>query len=330
MKSYAIRGLVFGLVVTLFAVTQSNAQSLEDVINTFNEGTTLAQDGKNREAIQRFERVLTMSDRVGGEANDIKTRAQNQIPVLYFAIARDLYNSNDLLAAARAFTEAAEQATKYGNQQLAQRSRQAVPQIYLAQGNAFLRNEQLDQALEMYDRALAARPAYAAAYYQKGLVYRQMENLDEALNYFDRAIQIGSSSNEANIVSNATNAARNFLLLRGVTAMENRQYRPSTELLRQALQYDDQNADVHYRLAEVYNKQALWAPAIDHAQKALQFETGGRTDRAKIYFELGYAQKNSGSFNAACESFANAAFGSFRAAAEHAMEHELKCGQPNR
>jgi tetratricopeptide (TPR) repeat protein len=330
MNRKSIKSIFLGVFIASFAFTGLQAQSYEDAVNAFNEATSLASDGKTREAITAFERVVTISTRLGEEGAEIRTRAQNQIPQLYFIIARDLYNSSNLIAAATAFTEAAEQATKYGNQQIVQRSRAAIPQIYLAQGNNHLRAEEFAQALAMYDRAIAARPAYAAAYYQKGLVYRQQDNLEEALSYFDRAIQVGESSNERNIVDNATNAARNFLLLKGVNSMENRQYRPATELLRQASQYDDSSADVHYRLAEVYNKQALWDQAITSATRSLELETGGRTDRAKIYFELGTALKNSGRFAPACEAFTNAAFGQFRAAAEHEMEHELKCNQPNR
>jgi tetratricopeptide (TPR) repeat protein len=330
MNRNSIKGIFLSVFVTLFAISGLHAQSYEDAVNAFNEASSLATDGKSREAITAFERVITISSRIGEEGAEIRTRAQNQIPQLYFIIARDLYNSSNLIAAANAFNEAAEQATKYGNQQIAQRSRQAIPQIYFTQGNNHLRAEEFAKAIEMYDKAIGVRPNYAAAYYQKGLVYRQQDNLDEALTYFDRAIQIGESSNERNIVENAISAARNFLLLKGVNSMENRQYRPATEFLRQALQYDDTNADVHYRLAEVYNKQALWDQAITSANRSLELEQGGRTDRAKIYFELGTALKNSGRFAPACEAFSNSAFGQFRAASEHEMEHELKCGQPNR
>ena len=327
MKSYSIKGLILGLAVIMFTVTDTQAQSYEDVINAFNSATEQAKNGQNREAITAFERVITMSNIVGTEVADIKIRAQNQIPQLYFLIARDLYNSQNFVGAAEAFAVASEQATKYGNQQIAQRSKAAIPQLYLSQGNNHLKAEELDQALEMYDKALAVRPTYAAAYYQKGLVYRQRENVDEALSYFDRAIQIGTSSNEQNIVQSATAAARNFLLLKGVNNIENRQFRAAVDMLKQALQYDDASADVHYRLSEAYNKQALWADAITSANRALELEQGGRADKAKIYFELGFAQKGSGSYDAACSSFQQAAFGSFRAAAEHEMEHELKCGQ---
>lgn len=328
MKSYSIKGLLLTLTVVLVSTTNVSAQSYEDVVTAFNEATELARGGKNQQAITSFERIITMADRVGGEAADIKTRAQNQIPQLYFVIARDLYQAQKFVEATAAFEKAAEQATKYGNTRIAQQSRGVIPQLHLMEGNRQFRGENYAAAMASYDKAIAIRPNYAAAYYQKGLIYRQQENLDEALNFFDRAIQIGGASNEGEIVSNATNAARNFLLLTGVNRMEARQYNQSTELLRQALQYDEQNADVHYRLAEVYNKRAMSTEAITHANRALELERGSRTDKAKIYFELAVAQSNAGNYAAACENYAQAAIGSFRAAAEHAMEHELKCGNP--
>lgn len=328
MKSYSIKGLFLTLAVLVVSTTNVSAQTYEDVVNAFNEATELARGGQNRQAITSFERIITMADRVGGEAADIKTRAQNQIPQLYFVIARDLYQAEQFVQAAEAFGVAAEQATKYGNTRIAQQSRGVIPQLHLMEGNKQFRNENFTAAMASYDKAIAARPNYAAAYYQKGLIYRQQENLDEALNFFDRAIQIGGASNEGEIVSNATNAARNFLLLTGVNRMEARQYNQATEFLRQALQYDQDNADVHYRLAEVYNKRAMSTEAITHANRALELERGSRTDKAKIYFELALAQSNAGDFAAACENYAQAAIGSFRAAAEHAMEHELKCGNP--
>lgn len=332
MKRNTIYSLFLGVFIVALSYGNSNAQTYADVVEAFNQATDLATNGNNRGAIQAFERVITLSDQVGTpEAGEIKTRAQNQIPQLYFLIARDLYNAGNLVPAAEAFIATVEQANKYGNQQIAQRSQAAIPQIYLTAGNRHLQNDEFQAALDMYDKALSHRPSYAAAFYQKGLVYRRQENLDEALNYFDRAIQVGASTNERNIVENATGAARNFLLLRGVDRSENRQYRQATELLRQALQYDDQSADVYYRLAEVYNKQALWAQAIESANKALEFEQGGRADRAKIYLELGTALMNSGNRDAAaCEAFQNAAFGQFRALAEHEMEHTLKCNSTNR
>jgi tetratricopeptide (TPR) repeat protein len=322
MKRFTI---LTGLVVTLLVFTTVQAQSYEDVIIAFNEATELAQQGNHAQAITAFERVITISNQVGSEADEIKTRAQNQLPTLHFIIARDLFSGQQLMEAAEAFKKAAEVAQQFGNQQIAQRSLQAVPQIYLRQGNIHLRNEEFDLALSMYDQALSYQPAYAAAIYQKGLVYRQQEDLDNALSYFDRAIQVAEQTRDTEIGTRATQAARNFLLLRGVDQMENNRFRPATQLLRQALEYDNDSSEVHYRLAEVYNKQALWANAIEHANRALQLEQGGRTDRAKIYFELGYAYKNQGNESAACDAFSNAAFGSFRNAAEHEMEHELRC-----
>lgn len=329
MKRFTFQAMITLVMISMVSLTQLQAQTYEEAVIAFNEATEMAQNNNTRAAIEGFRRVIQISDRLGPEGVEIKGRAQSQIPMLYFAIARDLVQT-DMAAAAAAFEETARYAREFGNEQLAARSLNNVPQLYLNQGSQYLRAERFDEALAMYDKALSFRPNYAAAFYQKGLVFRQQDNMDEALGFFDRAIQVGASSNERNIVELSTNAARNFLLLKGVGEMEARRYRPATQLLLQASQYDETNADVQYRLAEVYNKQAMWQQAIASANKSLELEGGSRIDRAKIYFELGFALKNAGNFPAACDAFTNAAFGNFRAAAEHEIEHELKCNTPNR
>ena len=73
MKRFTI---LAGLTLTLLAFSSAQAQSYEDVIIAFNEATELAQQGSHTEAIAAFERVITISDQVGTEADEIKTRAQ--------------------------------------------------------------------------------------------------------------------------------------------------------------------------------------------------------------------------------------------------------------
>jgi tetratricopeptide (TPR) repeat protein len=91
------------------------------------------------------------------------------------------------------------------------------------------------------------------------------------------------------------------------------------------LDYDDESADVYYRLAEASNKASNYEKAVQYATTALDHENGGKTDKAKIYFELGYAHQTLGNKSVACDAFSNALFGSFKSPAEHKMEYELKC-----
>ena len=62
---------------------------------------------------------------------------------------------------------------------------------------------------------------------------------------------------------------------------------------------------------------------------ALEYEQGGSTDKAKIYFEIGFAHQMLDNKADACTAFSKSSFGSFKAPSEHKMEFELKCKSTN-
>jgi tetratricopeptide (TPR) repeat protein len=50
--------------------------------------------------------------------------------------------------------------------------------------------KRFDDALASYDRALAARPAYAEALYNRANTLKELKRFDEALAGYDRAIAL--------------------------------------------------------------------------------------------------------------------------------------------
>ena len=189
------------------------------------------------------------------------------------------------------------------------------------------KQQNYQDALTTLDEVISNDPNYAKAYYQKGIVLKKIDgtDLDRSMELFDEAIEVGEKTNDSQIVSRATNAARDELVYRGATATEEKNFSRAKELLNRALKYDSSSADAHYRLAQAYNKNQDWQQAVQHSERDLSRETGGRTDKAKRYFELGTAYQGLGQKTNACDAYNNAAYGNFKSPAEHAMEYELKC-----
>lgn len=322
-----IKSILITAILTLILSlpTHLSAQSLADAIQKFNEGLEQAQNRDFANAIVTFKEAITISDAVGAEANDIKTRAQSQIPRMAFQIAAGYLRDRDLVNGIQALKDAEDFANRYNDEDIARRARGNLPRVYLQLGNIMYRDGDIDGAAQQYRSALEIYPNYHNAYYQLGLVYRVRQNLETSLQNFDRAIELATQQNDTEGADRARGAARDYLVFTGASLIENKQYRRAVETLRRALRYDPQSAEAHYRLAEAYNFQALWDNAIESALRALQFDTGTRTEQARIHFELGVAHKNKGNVRAACQAFENAAFGDFRAAAEHELEHELNC-----
>lgn len=313
------------LLVVAFCATSVAAQTYTDAVTAFNEGDELARGGKHKEAIAAFERVINISNALGAEGAEIKKKAEDYIPQLHFANAVGLAREGKLLDAATAFEATINVSRRYNNANLSQRAQQGLLQAYYSAGNQALQAKNFDKSIELYDKAIGVQNTFAQAYYNKGLALRNLGRGDEALEQYDRAIQLAQTSRNNQILEAATGAARNYLLLKASESKNAKKYPETVALLNQAIAYKEADAELHYRLAEVHNVMAQFDNAIESANKALEYETGGPVDRARIWFELGYAYKFKVNVSAACEAYKNASFGDFRAGAEHAMQHELKC-----
>ncbi|WP_018126182.1 tetratricopeptide repeat protein [Balneola vulgaris] len=328
------RGILV-LFVALLAGSVYAQESYDDAVNIYNTALEQAKAKNYDAAISSYEKAASIGASLGTQqGTDIKTRAEQQIPKVALNKAASLFNGfkqskqiADLDKAIDAFKNAGGIAKQYNDQNVERTAVSYVPQLYYQKAIMLFNRENYEQADVALNEAIRANSNYALPYYQKGLVVKKTspEDLDGILNWFDQAIAIGEQTNQGKVVRRTNQAAHDELLFRGAKSIEAKSYAKAIELLKLALTYESESADVHYRLAEAYNKRSEFDKAIASANQALEFENGGKTDRAKIYFELGLAYQSKSQKAEACKAYTDALYGSFKGPAEHAMEFELKC-----
>lgn len=325
--------LLAAVLITGFAVN-ATAQDRATAVQAFNKALELAKADEFQQAIDMYNQAIATAEQLGEEGQDIVERAEKQLPSIYYQKALNKYKAfqkakslSSLEETIADFQQASEMSSQYGNDQISSKADQVVTQLFYTKSILQYQAGNLNESIATLDQAIERNPNYAKAYYQKGIVLKNQESSDfeQAMTQFDKAAEVGSQTNDNQIVRKANEAAHDELLYRGAKATESKSFNEAVSLLERALEYDSQSAKAHYRLAEAYNKQAMWDQAISHARKAIDLENGGRTEQAKIYFELGTALKNQGNVDQACDAFKNAAYGSFKSPAEHQMEFELKC-----
>lgn len=62
--------------------------------------------------------------------------------------------------------------------------------LLLFQGNVFIINQQYEEAIAAYDKALQIKPDLHEAWYNRGIVLRQLGRYEEAMDSFDKALQL--------------------------------------------------------------------------------------------------------------------------------------------
>jgi len=311
------------LVVIVLAVTGLNAQERNDVIKAYNDGAKAVQTDP-KAAIAAFENVITLSDKVGETAADLKQKAVQVLPGLYVKLANNaIAEKKPAAEIIRAAKTAAAVAEKYGNATGKGNAEKLLVQGYYNMGTGYFGQKDYDNALKAFDSVLVINPDYTAAIYNKALIYRSQNNaasFEEAIGSFLGKLD---TLKEAEKVKQASTLALEYFRAAGSQANQANNLDEALALLNKAAKYGD-DKDLFYYFADVYNKQKNFDKGAESAQKGLALETGAAEAKAKFYFQLGLAQAGKGQTAEACASFKNAMFGPF-AAPSKAERTNLKC-----
>ena len=309
------------LIAILFAVIYPVfSQTIDEAGAAFNQGLQFSKDLNYAEALKSYESTIQICDKLGEEGMDLKLKAEQQLPGTYFNLAKGLYEAKNYNEAIPNFENAAKWADQNGEAKTADASRTYLAGIYYALGNADLKAETFDKALEKYNKALSYKPEYYKAYYGMGMVYKKQGNLPLMKESFDKVIAMGGE--DAKTIGAAKDAAATAYLNTGAKALQSNGYAKAIENLNTSLEYNNAEPKAYYYLALAYNGTSKWDDAIAAGNKALELTT---EDKSDIYFQLGLSYEKKGDATAACDAFKKVTAGNNVAAAKFEIEQTLKC-----
>lgn len=313
---------VAAVIYALFSVSLS-AQDRNAVITAYNEGAKAIQTDVPA-AISAFEKVITLSDQVGETANDLKQKAVQVLPGLYYKLAATAYNEKkpaaEIISAARL---AGAMAEKYGSATHGENSKKILVNGYYKMATEFFAGNDYDNAMLAFDSVLAINPAHIASIYNKAQIYKNRDEADLFEQTIDLFLTKLDPEKDADKATQAKGAALEYFRAAGSKANNANKLDEALALLNRAAKYGDDKT-MFYFLADVYNKKNNFTEGAAYAQKGLDLETGNAEAKAMFYYQLAVAQAGKGDTSAACESFKNAQYGPFAEAAK-AQRTNLKC-----
>jgi tetratricopeptide (TPR) repeat protein len=311
------------LFVSTVCVISLNAQSRNDVITVYNEGARAIQTDLQA-AIAAFEKVVVLSDQVGEDAADLRQKAVQVLPGLYFKVAFNALNEKKPAAEIiKAAKTAIAMADKYGSTTNKENAEKVLIQGYNSMAADFFAANDFDNALMAFDSLLVVNPYYLTAIYNKALIYIKQDNPDAFEQTIDLFIEKTKGANDEEKADKASTMALEYFRSDGSKAIQEEKLDEALALLNRAAKYGD-DKDLFYFFADVYNKKENFDNGAEYAQKGLDLETGDAEAKAKFYYQLGVAQAGKGQTAEACASFKNALYGPFAEAAK-AQRTNLKC-----
>jgi len=318
-----MRKIAWILVVSAMIVTNINGQDRNEVIKYYNEGAKAMQTDP-KAAIVAFETVVTLSDKVGETAADLKQKAVQVLPGLYVKVASGtLTEKKPAAETIKAAKTAAKAAEKYGSTTNKENAGKILVQGYYNMGTEFFTKKDYENALKAFDSLLVINPGYTAAIYNKALVYRSQNNAVAFEETIDSYLSKLDTLKDAEKAKQASTMAIEYFRAAGSQANQANKLDDALNMLNKAAKYGD-DKDLFYYFADVYNKQKNFDSGAEYAQKGLALESGAAEAKAKFYFQLGLAQAGKGKTADACASFKNAMYGAF-AEPSKAQRTNLKC-----
>lgn len=299
------------------------AQDRNEVIKAYNDGAKTMQTDVPA-AIQSFESVVSLAEKVGETANDLKEKAVKVLPGLYVKLALSAVNekkpAGDVINAAKVALKASE---KYNNNTGKENANKILLQGYSNLTAEYFGKKDYENALKATDSILGVNPDYLAAYNNKALIYRAQGNSDQFEKTIDTYIEKVKPANDTVKVKQASTMALEYFRAAGSKASQANNLTDAMSLLNKAAKYGN-DKDLFYYFSDVYNKQKNYDKGLEYGQKGLALETGTPEAKAKFYFQIANAQFGKGQTSEACASYKNSMFGAFTEASKAQLSN-LKC-----
>ena len=140
-------------------------------------------------------------------------------------------------------------------------------------GDIYSKLGDVDKSIDYYNMSINTNPQYYKTYYSLARLLKEKGDVKGAIQNLEKAVMINSRYDKA------------YTLL-GVIYSDNNDFEQSIYNFNRALATDDKNFQLHFRLAEVYNKSGQHLKAKESAKESLRRKRnyGGAS------FELGYAE----------------------------------------
>jgi len=302
-----------------------SAQTLTDVINEFNAGVEKLNNQEYDPSLEHFNKVIELAATVGDEASDMKAKAEQQIPSVYYRQATVFMKRKQYDNAIPFLEKTVEFATQYkNNEDISKKASGYLPQLYVLEGNRGWKNKTYDEAIANFDKAIALNPDLYQACQGKGMVYLEQDKTEEMLKCFANAKKGATAKNDTKTIEQINGVIDDYynkFITDEMAAVdpEEMDYTYVVEACDNALAADPNNPRALYHLALVANKNVEYDKAIEYAEKALQYEKEPVWISA-INFELGSAYQNTADYDQACETLKKVIEEPFLSQAEKKME----------
>jgi tetratricopeptide (TPR) repeat protein len=176
---------------------------------------------------------------------------------------------------------------------------QTVALAYYNRGLEYMNENNMDQALTDYNKAIELKPNYTEAYVNRGNIMRGNQKNADALNDYNKALAVNPNFSKA-------------YFNRGILYMNEQRFEESLADFSKAIELNPGYYKAYSNRGNVLYSEKRYEEAIAEFSKAIDL----KSDYAEAYYNRGLAEYYSGNNRAGCEDFKRSADLGFKQATD--------------
>ena len=271
---------------SLFVFANTYAQDMGEATEVYNNAATALSEGKDNEALEGFQKALSLAEAAGEEGAQLVSECKGIIPKILIRIGKDAAVAKNFDAAAENLKNAIAKATEWGDAETANDAKENLVLIFITEGNSLLNEKKFTEAIAEYEKALAEDVDNGMAHLRVGMCKAQLGDAAAAIASLEKAMNLGQEANaKKQLVNIYVKVANNKLKAKdnqaafdnakkaleygenpnayaigGNAAVALKKYNDAIELLSKA----KANSGINYNLARSYE-------AVGHNAKACEY-----------------------------------------------------------
>ena len=283
--------------MTLCMAGAAAAQDMAQATELAKQANESLVNGDNDAALTGFRQALEQALLCGEEGFDLVTTCKGVIPKILLNQAKASIAANEFEAAVAKLKETAEVATEYEQVETAEEANALVPQVLLQKANALLNAKDFAGAVSAYKDVIDVDPTNGNAYLRMGMAYSNANNLDSAIDAFDKALENMPEAGQANVKKQLSNA----YLKKANTFYKAKQWKEALEFAQKSIEnLDNPNAEKIVGNAASQLKQNKIA--ADAFEAYLNMKSNA-PDKVQVTYQLGTTLQALGDKDKACSYF---------------------------
>lgn len=283
--------------MTLCMAGAAAAQDMAQATELAKQANESLVNGDNETALTGFRQALEQALLCGEEGFELVTTCKGVIPKILLNQAKASIAANEFEAAVAKLKETAEVATEYEQAETAEEANALVPQVLLQKANALLNAKDFAGAVSAYKDVIDVDPTNGNAYLRMGMAYSNANNLDSAIDAFDKALENMPEAGQANVKKQLSNA----YLKKANTFYKAKQWKEALEFAQKSIEnLDNPNAEKIVGNAASQLKQNKIA--ADAFEAYLNMKPNA-PDKVQVTYQLGTTLQALGDKDKACSYF---------------------------